>query len=630
MKRALLVLISIGIATLACLYLLRVQRRARDDGAPLESSSAKSPSDPPLVVEPFDAPSPSSDVETVESARTNTPSAPVLDAAQRPTVVQGTIVVTDARGRELPHESGSFDLLLWSGASAHVFEVDVEDGEWRISARSLGAESAEAFTLRNVMLGGRESRDTERLPLPPAERWDLRVSWIPCLRLHVRSASTGETLEQVEVFEPAPDADTRHDHPGIRPIGSQRSGAQSPLMLAVPDHGSRFVHVRSEGYAWKRVEVLPEEAERVLVLQPGGNLHVHMEGIQLSTPPSLRLFSTTDAARELLIDAVQPFSDALIIGLPLGPIDVAAQFGDRFQPRTLCSKEVEIRAGETAEVSLELPRSERETWVEVAGTLSLPAAWQLNDFEIVLALQEQPTGSWYGQVEIPRKQMQLDAATGLRLWSTRLQPGTYVAVVPRTAYFTTFEVGEDGERDVHIAVPEPCLVRVRCVDEPSGADVEVWGLDWGLLQDVGMIPASTPFRHDEAANVWELSAPEGTLVVRAFREGQRVESTITVARGVNDVVLAFPRLTGLRVILRDGETRVPWEKLVPSLMPAAGQETPIVRGVHQERATLEARASGPYTLTVPQIAGYEPVPPLLVNLEQDVVTEHVVALRRRP
>jgi len=32
---------------------------------------------------------------------------------------------------------------------------------------------------------------------------------------------------------------------------------------------------------------------------------------------------------------------------------------------------------------------------------------------------------------------------------------------------------------------------------------------------------------------------------------------------------------------------------------------------------------------VPEVPGYEPVSELVVHLEQDVVTEHVVQLRRR-
>jgi hypothetical protein len=236
---------------------------------------------------------------------------------------------------------------------------------------------------------------------------------------------------------------------------------------------------------------------------------------------------------------------------------------------------------------------------------------------------------WSGHVEIPRKQMQLADDPGLRRWSTRVQPGKYSVLVPRTGYFTTLDVSEAGERDVRIEVPSPCVVHARCVDDASGADVAVAGLDWGFMQDNGMIPGSTQF-HDI-----------GCERLGALRSrGNDRRARIPRGRGGTDHCRRDPwrERSGPTLPTPDTAARDPARRRCGRSVGEGGLSisdshgrSGDARDARPFRRARHARGACAWSLHAhsAQVPGYEPVPELVVHLEQDVVTEHVVQLRRR-
>lgn len=611
MRKALLASLLVGAAALVAYAVFSREKRPRVD----RISSAETPGVPgsaalnPLPEDAVEA--------SPELARAD--DAPLLardvgkDARPQPATLrlQGSLVVSDSNGREHPRESGRFNLLLWSELGARVHAVTVDEGSWSLDAvPSQGSRPIEHLSVQHFELGQRVTIGThppgERLPIPANGRLDLRASWPPRLKLHVRPPDGDAELEGVNLYAPGEGESMDLAHPGSF---VRAAHFRSPtLYLDAPARGSRFVYVGSPGYVWQRAEVLSEESERVVVLERGGDLEVRVEGTQRDQGTWLRLFEAGTGHRTPIAESGLHVMEQLRFeGLPIGPIEVVAQLGDRWDPRSLGSAETEIRAGEVSVVTLALSPVERATWVEVAGSLTLPIAWELEDFELVLGLQGPSLEGWSGQLVLPRAQMKLmNPAAGLHRWSARVQPGSYAILVPNAGYFTQLDVGPAGERDVHLSVPSPCVLRVRCVDEETGTDAAVDGLDWGYMQDAGLIPSSEPFQHDAATGIWELRAPEGRLLVRAFRAGETVQTTVAVTGDTNEVVLYFPRSTGLRVILLDGTSSVPWERgRLPGLHPLEGQPEPRSSGLSGNRILLRAKAPGSYSLSIPEIPGYE-------------------------
>jgi hypothetical protein len=155
--------------------------------------------------------------------------------------------------------------------------VDVRSGAWSIPATEASG-SVEAMSVQGLELGRRpavgEHAPEARLPLPVDGRMDLSARWPPRLTLHVRGSDG--PLEPVLMIEPSDRTATELPHPGWQPGGRRAS----PLILDAPSSGTRVVYVGADGHAWTRVEVLAEEAERVLVLEPGGDLRVRVESAE--------------------------------------------------------------------------------------------------------------------------------------------------------------------------------------------------------------------------------------------------------------------------------------------------------------------------------------------------------------
>jgi hypothetical protein len=581
-------------------------------------------------------PAPADDLVAGEEAR---PSALDESAAHaessRPEVapfLHGTVVVRDALGRERREEDGRFVLLLWTRAGARGVTVDVRSGAWSIPATEVPG-SIEAVSVQGLELGRRptvgEHAPEARLPLPVDGRLDLSARWPPRLTLHVRGSEG--PLAHILVFEPSDRTATELPHPGEIPWqpDSRRS---SPLLLDAPSGRARVVYVGADDHAWTRVEVLAEEAERVLVLEPGGDLRVRVESAERDPGASLRIFSAGSASPIPLSEVPLGTRGVVVLeGLPTGVLVAAAHLGDRWDPHVLGSVEARIRAGEKSEVTLVLAEVEAATWVTAEGTLTLPPAWELDAFHLVLGLQEAPRAGWSGQVDLTNDSMErVNRAAGLYRWSANVQPGSYSAFVPETGWFTALEIGPTGAQDVHLEVAPPCQLRVRCVEDASGAEAEVDGLDWAYVRDSTLLPASEHFQRDAATGAWEVRAAIGTLLVRAFRDGEIVQQHVAAAEGLNELTLRLPRITGLRVVLVDGDAGVAWGERHPALRPLEGQAAPVPRRPAGNRALLRASEPGGYVLVLPEIPGYEPVPEARVQLLPDTIGEHVVRLRRRP
>jgi hypothetical protein len=222
-----------------------------------------------------------------------------------------------------------------------------------------------------------------------------------------------------------------------------------------------------------------------------------------------------------------------------------------------------------------------------------------------------------------------DPVAGAYRWKTKVQPGNYALFVPQTGVLETLDVGATGVLDALVAVPPPCVLVVRCVDE-DGSEVEA-SLGWGFVSDAGMIQGTIPFVRDDGRGTWQLRAPMRTLVVRGFRWGQSVERTVELGAGRNEIELRFPALTGIEVLLQDGSTRVPWESgRLPSLRPLEGQAVPEVTERTEERVVLEAQQPGAYVLSIPELPGYHSVPDATVQLQRGKLFRRVVDLRRKP
>src|SRR5262249_30655678 len=158
-----------------------------------------------------------------------------------------------------------------------------------------------------------------------------------------------------------------------------------------------------------------------------------------------------------------------------------------------------------------------------------------------------------------------------------------------------------GLTDARIEAPPPCDVAVRCVDDATGAEVTVERVSWvcELPPEVrGWVSQTAAW--DASARRWKLAAPLGAIVLNVFDENFAGSQRAELHAGRNDVEFRLAHHCGLALILRDGESVLPWEANVyPELEPAAGQTPRLSITRSDGQIKLLVHEPGLYTLKIP-------------------------------
>ncbi len=458
-----------------------------------------------------------------------------------------------------------------------------------------------------------------RTPIEPKE---TRI-W-----LHVRDRASGRALAPVFVAEFERWLEPERERPGVAGESAEERGA-SPVRLDAPEEGQfRTVFARSPGYAWGRIDLGTEQAERVLALDPGGDLHVRIVGGPRDPGTKLRVLS---AEGRLLAELDLHTAEELeIVALPEGPVDVVAQLGKLEWPRELARERVEILARSPASVTLALEAVEAARWVPLAGSLVLPPEWKLDDFQLVFQLQGPSLERWPGRALVDRVEMTLaERETGLYLWDARsVQAGVYTVELAELGWGCVTVVGGNGTREARLVVGPPCDVRLRCLT--AGTRAPAGFVELRRSSGPDSIAFSVPVTGwDEELGAFVFRAPSGPLRIDAPALG--VTREFELRPGANELELEIPVRAAaglLSLTLMDEDGSVPWDaRRVPMLETLTGDPTEVVWSLEGSALVLHVTEPGTYRLRLPAFDGYEPVHEPLVEIEGR--TELVLRLVRR-
>jgi hypothetical protein len=564
--------------------------------------------------------------------------APVASAAtaEEPATLalSGTVVVVDEHGVRHTEEYGRFRLVLWRAANGKSQDVLVARGKWWTEVPD--DPPVDALSISVAELGRRravhgESGD-QRIALPSDGVLPLELRWPAETRLSVRDRASGRELAPVLLVESRSWPDSDRAHPGHAAARARDLGPSPVTLPGGSDFGRRTFHARSPGYAWARVEVDQDRGgEHVLLLDPAGDLEVVIAGEVRDPGTRLRAYGAADAPA---FDASLEGDSVLVEALREGAYRVRAEIGAYWAPLVLGEVEADVVFGRRSRVTLALRAPDASVNAPLAGVLVLPEEWQLADFALWLRLtDEPPLGGWDGHVWIRSHEMEREESTSeVFRWSAgEVQTGRYEVRLPEVSYHAALEVGPQGCTDARIEIAPPAEVRVRCIDVETGADLEAAWVNWGARTEgsTSWMTVAAPF--DRTLDRWVCRVPVGRVDVFACCEGyERSTQELDVGPGRSELVLELARLTTLAVTLRDGDVAVSWDTVgaTARLEAAEGQEDyhSYERAVHAQ--LLHKRQPGLYRLTIPPIAGYEPVPETLVRLERGETQELVVELRR--
>lgn len=621
--------------------------RAKAPGKPVISPRASAPSQ---VARPQPPPrlDPQADQGRVVVAPATRPEAKAPEPVDVPIAVRGTIVVDDEHGVEHPAEDGSFSLVMWAGDTGTAREIAVMGGRWRAT---LASESpVEALGVTDVRLGERPAvwggGEDERLPVPVDGWLELRVRWPAASLLSVRDSESGRELDPVFLTEVDGWPESDRGHPGTAAAEARDLGPSPVVIQPSPSglDGLRTLFARSPGHAWGRIEIDEQRGgERILLLERAGELEVVVVGAE--TDPSARLCLYRRAAHDSgFKDEIDPAFESdiveplrLIEAIPAGSYRVQVKSGNYWdEPLVLGEAQAEVVAGQRSSVSVTLRTLAPRVDVPLAGTLVLPAEWALASFELDFELLDAPLGGRDRRFSIDRSTMtsEGDPPTTYR-WSTRgVQPGRYEVNLQEPGFTVLLAVGSRGLEDARIEVPPPCEILVRCIEEDTTLEVADEEVSWHCTVPEG-VPGSSrgDAVWDETMRHWRIRAPQGATIVGAGGDTTYclTSHTIEAGAGTSRVLLRLSRTTGLRLILRDGSTELPWtDGMDAALDPAEGQQDYSSRQRGTGTLMLLKKEPGRYELRVSDIPGYESVPAQNVLLEKGVVKEHVIELRRKP
>ena len=271
--------------------------------------------------------------------------------------------------------------------------------------------------------------------------------------------------------------------------------------------------------------------------------------------------------------------------------------------------------------------------VSVCGTLRVPSEWRLD--MPTLMLEE-------GNVSWPCSLMQrVQGSNGVFEWCfDGVKPATYRLSVTEVGFGIRLEVGSQPMSCVVVEVPPPAAVLVRVFDAVLEEDIDVWIFSW----DAGALSPGCVAIFDPDARGYRLRAPVGPIEVSAMcsLHGHVQQwAHFQVLPGQNEFVLELAKPMGVRVVLRDGESRfAPPTVLRNWLLSLASSVGTIAEGLdggqvlstmgHSDETIFYVDRPGSYRVVIPDVEGYEPVAEQRVDVALEELADLVVDLVRKP
>ena len=495
--------------------------------------------------------------------------------------------------------------------------------------------------------GGRQPRESsateERVenPVPEASSRSRFSPTAAPFRLHVTDSQSGLPLDGLKLIRPSgwlprgariPDVLLERDY-------LQRDGA-SPFEIApsfdrFPGRRPRTTVflVHREGYAWTRaeLEVVPG-GEATLALEAGGAVVIRIVGLVFRPNAWLRLRRAQQGGQTLWIDQRLDDRDRVgLDGLLPGSYRASVEVGPVHEgPEVLGSAEFIVEAGALHNVALELEPPPAATTALLAGCVTLPAAWPIEDFQLSVRAIELDDGSDLDSFTIDRRVMLADPdrADTWHWTAGALVTGRYELELEPLGHKRELRLGPEGRQDFCIVHPPPGRVRVRVVEPFTGEPRPVAQLRW--IQRAGHGSGFVKPASGEVASVFEFDVPVGYLSFSVWDdEWVGADQERGIVSGLTEVTLGVSRACDLRIVLRDGTSSV--SKGVGMPPPAAVGHSGRVRRmlVHPDgflRYSFDA--PGLYELELAVPVGFRPLPIQEIRVEAGRTIEHVIQLQR--
>jgi len=510
--------------------------------------------------------------------------------------------------------------------------------------------------------------------------------------LHVVDAQTHADLQGVTVLQANRLRSMAFAHPGdLAMYSTLAADAPSPLDvgpwlddLALGNVVSTWIG--APGHAWTSVRfVRCNFVDRVVELVPGADLEVLVEG---ESPWSREPAADPTSVRETRIGIVEvdgtkwivdpdddespklrlrPYRGANDSSSPIGPIDLESTL-ERDAPTTIrgitpgsyvvaieregpgpdptvfgCA-EVELRGGSTTRVTIRCVRPPKTPEpVPLAGTLYIPAQWG----SVKASLDMEPVGKEGAKLS-GRRSLELSSsgsgASDLFRWDAgRVLPGRYLIECDEFSLQiflqTIVDTGPHGRTDVAIQIAEPADAVVHVVDSSDGQPVVCSDqenlLSWNVSrpqESRAWIPGTATW--NAVSRSYLLRAPAGDAEFNMSAEDYEFADPnpiVTLRPGPNEFTLRARRSCGVVLRLIDGEDVTSWEDHVVAstrVRSADGSDAVTMFSSNLKRFRIRLQAAGSYEVTVPDLAGYRPIPPFTIEVPPGVFVEHAIALER--
>jgi hypothetical protein len=392
--------------------------------------------------------------------------------------------------------------------------------------------------------------------------------------------------------------------------------------------------VRAPGHAWSMISVFVGlGGERVVRLVRAGSLDVRIEPYDPEWGISVRVdtacYWEPDETGRVRIDSLRP-----------GEHQVFAQVGRLYDEVREVAVWIDALRTTEATIALgELPPVPEA--VPLAGTIEVAAGWTWED-EAAPSCVTPSVSAWSVRDSIDVEGPDEDGR-----WSARdVRPGSYGFRLEAWPWIEAVEVGPEGATDVRLAVPPPCEVELRLVDEATGEPV-LWeeAIAWyARAPDVGeeifdCWSAHNHGRpaHPEKPGIYRFRAPRGILhawvwdgtLDEPLRHGE-VEAQLKL--GLNRVELKVGWFYSADVVFRDGAMPVPLgddfvgDVQVTSLQGGGAE---LERYEMRGGLRIHVTKTGRYRVSFPGIEGYEPIEPVEVDVAPGTIPRVEIALRRK-
>jgi len=593
------------------------------------------------------------------------------DAAQAVTpqdlFASGEVVVIEPDGSLNRHLNGELRISFrgqldkWRRHSGHlvVGSVTVKDGQWQIRT-SLNENNSFYSTDLETQAFRLESTDTQidpgrlrepflfadcpnetegpgRLELVDDEHCfsfgDKRVEIVlrrrGLFRIEVNASDTTLPLEEVTIFKVR--RTMRSSWPPEQRWRVVADAQPSPIVVDagfsrnLPGHspyarklanGQYFVG--SPGYAWQVVDLSFTGGETHAVsLERGGDLGVTLRGIKPPRNALLRVRSPGQA-NSLVEIPVRKARSFGLSGLPLGEqlltIEVDNKNGS---PTVLAEATTHILSGGPTQTVLEVRASRGSELSQVAGTLTIPPEWNLDNFILKLARLSDHPDSIPSYYRLRSSSLdELESSPGTYPFDFGLvHTGRYVLKVSPPGHGLLFDLGNFDQTNLRFDLPPPVDITVRLRDTASGDIAQTSTLVWssgetGSQDGRSLTIAKRAPREDQ----FQLRVPTGEVTFHSATNRYTFpRQTVQAFEGASYVLDLQPSFAA-RLQLLDGETPVPWPAgaaIAVERLKGSGQLNH--SGPRGDELYLSVTDAGRYRVSFPALQGFERPAPIEVK-----------------